>query len=351
MMTTTGTWQFWVKTQSTSGAGPSAIMSKANLTSSFNGITILENVGGTLGVQIKNASSTILNLSTSSSISDNKYHHVALSFQSGSQYAFYFDGVKKYSAGLGGFSMSGQPLRIARAVDTYWKYFNGTVDEIRVDNVVRSDAEIARSYQEGYSRLVFGGTNMTNAQITDSAIYFSTPAHAEGAVDINYTNPDNSSATLSGGYTYADAQPLTITGVEDNGNYYDDVTPLISGGEGTVTATLSKDLGPALPYTSGTPINQNGTYSLTVEDDNDLFIYSFTLVTNMTIIDPTPTKIEDDILQGYITYDGTVATAATAATFNPGYTLQSSGMQVMAPNNTTMNKVGGGTFDLTGGGR
>lgn len=48
LSSTTGTWDFWVKTTQT-GVGWAGIMSKADAAGSLNGVTVLLNSGGTIG--------------------------------------------------------------------------------------------------------------------------------------------------------------------------------------------------------------------------------------------------------------------------------------------------------------
>ena len=137
--------------------------------------------------------------------------------------------------------------------------------------------------------------------------------------------------------TYSDAAPPTLTGVTDGSTYFTPVTPTTANG----TATLNNQ-----PYTSGTEIGANGTYTLTVTNDQNTSVSAtFTLIISKTVTDPTPEDIEEDITAGIISVSGT-NTEATSATINTNYTLQTGSYQYLIPSGTTITPTSG-TMDIT----
>ena len=138
--------------------------------------------------------------------------------------------------------------------------------------------------------------------------------------------------------TYSDAAPPTLTGVTDGTTYFTSVTPTTANG----TATLNGQ-----PYNSGTAITQNGTYTLTVTNDqNTSTSVTFTLIVSKIVINPTPQKITTDYNAGIITVSGS-ATEATQATINTTYTLSSGSSQITIPSGTKITPTTGETINIT----
>ena len=138
--------------------------------------------------------------------------------------------------------------------------------------------------------------------------------------------------------TYSDAAPPTLTGVTDGSTYFTPVTPTTANG----TATLNNQ-----PYTSGTEIGANGTYTLTVTNDQNTSVSAtFTLIISKTVTNPTPTILNNDITQGLITVSGS-ATEASQATVNTTYTLASGSSQLTIPKDTVITPTSGGTLNIT----
>jgi len=161
--------------------------------------------------------------------------------------------------------------------------------------------------------------------------YFQYKAYLSTTDGVN--TPTLSDATI----TYSDAAPPTITGVTDGETYFTSVIPTTANG----TATLNGQ-----PYNSGTAITQNGTYTLTVTNDqNTSTSVTFTLIVSKTVINPTPAKITTDYNAGIITVSGT-NTEATSATINTNYTLQTGSYQYLIPSGTTITPTSG-TMDIT----
>ena len=131
----TGTIEGWIKT---SGAGASyrGIIVKQLAYSLFlvDGVLGLYNWGGNVAV------------STGVNLADNQWHHVALSFQNGvtNGSVIYIDGTARTTFT---FNVSNQSvaLAIGAGEPAVSQNFNGTIDEVRVWNTVRTASQIANS--------------------------------------------------------------------------------------------------------------------------------------------------------------------------------------------------------------
>jgi hypothetical protein len=116
--------------------------------------------------------------------------------------------------------------------------------------------------------VLLGGALLTDAVVVDSAtIVATTPAHAAGPVDVMVTNPDSTTGTLAGGYTYLPATPApTVSSISPTSGSSAGGTPVTIHGSGFVagaavtlggvaagavhfvdSATLTADTGPHAP--------------------------------------------------------------------------------------------------------
>ena len=149
--------------------------------------------------------------------------------------------------------------------------------------------------------------------------------------------------------------PLSITGITDGGIYFNRDLPRtieITGGTGTVHATLDSAPLEGGDDTITTPYSKSystdGSHQLIVSDDVDTYTLNFSIATNVTIIDPTPLKVDDESLsQGYLAYEGADSSAATQTTFNINHTFINNNARLLIPHDTTMTKTGGGSVNIT----
>lgn len=146
---TTGSWSGWFKTsQSVSGVYP-LLWARANGSGSFSGITLfLEAGSGRARVQMYSSTTLVLDIAgASAALNDGNWHYVALTFNAASVATLYLDGS---AIGSGtpnqSWSFNGQALRFAAALDSFWAPLNGSEDEFRVANVVRSPGWVATEY-------------------------------------------------------------------------------------------------------------------------------------------------------------------------------------------------------------
>ncbi|HVV39015.1 MAG TPA: LamG domain-containing protein, partial [Candidatus Paceibacterota bacterium] len=143
----TGTVSFWYKIPTASGGNGYFLAGKADSSSSLNGYTVFS-YNGLVGVQIKN-NSTTLGLSDATIRVGGLWHHVVLTYVSGGSSSLYVDGAVVESGTAPAFTMTNQPLRLGKSVDTYWQALAGSLDDVRVYNRVLSATEVRQLYQLG----------------------------------------------------------------------------------------------------------------------------------------------------------------------------------------------------------
>lgn len=191
----TGTIEAWIKT---GGAGSSyrGIVAKQFAYAMFleNNVLIFYDWSG------GNSQSTGVNLA------DNQWHHVALSFQSGvtNGTKIYLDGNLSLTSTI---TVSNQtvPLHIGEANAS--QFFNGSIDGVRIWNVVRTQAEIQAAMNQElnsgtglvaayhFNQGVVGGNNSTVTTLNDAlgnnngtlngfALTGSTSNWVDGTIDV-----------------------------------------------------------------------------------------------------------------------------------------------------------------------
>ena len=151
--TTTGTIAFWVRSAGTTGPGNDGAILFDRRTSA--GDVIVQNDNGTIFVQ---ASGGVNSFSTSGSISDDQWHHVAYVYDQakGGNTTVYIDGqVSGTGAASGAWGwVAGQQIELGRSHDSYWKQFNGGLDDFRIYNRILTDVEVAQMMTDDSGDLV-----------------------------------------------------------------------------------------------------------------------------------------------------------------------------------------------------
>jgi N-acetylneuraminic acid mutarotase len=148
-------WSFWIKSNSIStqiGYNKNyGVISKTQTGTTCNGATIFE-VNGFLGSQNLLCNPNVLNYGcgTNTSTFDNNWHHIVLTLKAGHTSMFYIDGKAQTSNSsivASNYSISiNSPIRIGRPTDSYWKSYNGLVDDIAIYNRSLTQQEITALY-------------------------------------------------------------------------------------------------------------------------------------------------------------------------------------------------------------
>jgi len=183
-------------------------------------------------------------VTTSGTVNDNQWHHIAF-VKNGSSLLLYVDGQ---------LSNSGTDNTSATTTNTSALYvgakggsalyFTGTLDDIRMDNIARTETDVTEAYNSGNfdheTNVTFDGISAADVRfVSSTSITAVTPGHSAGSVDVVVANYDWQSSTLTDGYTY-NFQPvissITPPGATTGGNR----TVIISGGDfyGTPTVTF-----------------------------------------------------------------------------------------------------------------
>jgi hypothetical protein len=127
-----GTIEGWIKT-SNGGSGYCGVFGKtfAYFLYLYNNTLIVYDWGGGG------------NRSTGITLNDNSWHHIAMSFNSGVNNGtlIYIDGVLKLTTTMT-ISSQEHPFTIGSVVDPYGQFYTGSIDDVRVWNVARSQTEI-----------------------------------------------------------------------------------------------------------------------------------------------------------------------------------------------------------------
>ncbi|MFH8093175.1 MAG: LamG-like jellyroll fold domain-containing protein [Candidatus Aenigmatarchaeota archaeon] len=141
----------WIKTNRTG-----SILSK--LDSYNNGYNLLlYESGGTYFISLKMMCNSWVEASVAANYTDNQWHHIAVTYDSNTEnIIFYFDGEKKLSntSASGNITNSVGPLLIGRDNSSAQpKYFNGSIDEVKIHSRVLTWEEINASMNNSRYRL------------------------------------------------------------------------------------------------------------------------------------------------------------------------------------------------------
>jgi hypothetical protein len=186
---------------------------------------------------------------------------------------------------------------------------------------------IAGTNFEAVPSVTFGGVAATGVSFASStSITATTPANAEGAVDVVVTNPGGQSGTLSNGFTYEDPAP-TVTSVEPNSGLTEGGTDItITGTNFAPVPTVTIGGVPAtdVAFASSTslqattPAHAAGPVDVVVTNPDGK---SGTLTNGFTYGDPAPTVTTVDPNEGgadggyTVTITGTDFVAVPTVTF------------------------------------
>ena len=95
---------------------------------------------------------------------DNNWHNIICTVNNDSV-RFYYDGVQTSSAAKGpNLTFNTEPIRIGRSMTTYWKAFNGIIDDIRIYNIPLTACDIDSLYNMPNPTTV-GITQLNNTEI------------------------------------------------------------------------------------------------------------------------------------------------------------------------------------------
>ena len=161
-----GTVMFWMKTAGNVADGGNVEGAILFDRRASTGLLIYLADDGTLKIRAGNAGTVVNAAASTVAVKDDRWHHVALVFDGtgGAGCTFYIDGV---AAGTQVNSASwtvfaSQQIEIGRSHDTFWRRFNGQLDDYRLYNAMLTPAQIAQIFADE-DEPVSAGTNVLAA--------------------------------------------------------------------------------------------------------------------------------------------------------------------------------------------
>ena len=357
-MTNALTIEAWIFAN-TVGGGQQTIVSKTGNTS--NGFVLSTSNGWTsIDFQIKNGGA-VTTISAAGIAIENGWHHIAATYQSTTGMKIYVDGVAiNQTAITGGLASNAQQLTIGAQHDgagsadsDYSNFFNGSIDELRIWNIARTEAQInytketplegnevglAAYYQ--FNQGTVGGNNSSISSVTEAinglngAWPIATAFDLSGSTSNFVTSYDNAPAAASsfGGIV------LAVTG---GSNSY--IYEWYKGAELIVGQTTS-----ALNNGSGYPIETSGEFTVVVKDANfdcsvtKKFDVNVAAILSLTGV-VTPPKCKNGI-------DGALdITAGGGSSFTYAWTKAVNGTPVagFSESSEDLSDLGDGTYNIT----
>ncbi|MEI2722862.1 MAG: LamG-like jellyroll fold domain-containing protein [Verrucomicrobiota bacterium] len=141
---TIGTFTFWMRIPVAAIPGPGSEGAMLMDRRTDNGAVIVLNDAGSIFVQ---CAGTANSLTSSALLADDLWHHIAVTYNqaNGAFIEIYVDGVLSGSqANSSAWSWpTAQPVEIGRSHSSYWKRFDGQMDDFRIYNRVLTAGEIA----------------------------------------------------------------------------------------------------------------------------------------------------------------------------------------------------------------
>jgi gliding motility-associated-like protein len=260
----------------TSSTSHTLVSKVGNTTSGYSLST--SNGWASLDFKIRNGGSTTLSAS-GLSIEDG-WHHVAATYSSSTGMKIYIDGLLSNSTGVtGGLASNSQQLTLGAKYDgtgnldsDYSEYFDGSLDELRIWNVARSDAQINYTKEitldgdeEGlvayyqFNQGTAGGNNSGISSLTEGINSLNGTFPTATAFDLtgstsnfvaSYDNTPAAAATSG-------AIVLVVTGGSSSYSYQ-----WFKGSEEVVGQTTAN-----LNTASGYPIDASGEFTVVVTDN------------------------------------------------------------------------------------
>ncbi len=139
----------WFLYTSTPGNGVSVI-GKHDAVGSFNGYNMYGYSGNNFAWEFKNASAYAAGVGFT--LTANTWWYITMKYTINGTLSVYRNASKISSLSLGSITMTTQPIRIGRSVDTYWSPLPGRVASVQIYSRELSDDEVLQNYNATKSR-------------------------------------------------------------------------------------------------------------------------------------------------------------------------------------------------------
>lgn len=285
---TTGTWDFWVKTTQ-AGPGYKGIIGKLD-SNSAGGIIVALAPDGRVLVQQKFSNPLSSDITSTNPVNDGQFHHIAVTFQSGGPLTLYVDGVVSGTPVVSAvtFAFAPVPMRLGVMLHTFWEPFGGTIDEVEVFNRILDATEIAAIANAGSAGKCHTST-VRFAQATDSIT-------EDGAVTFTAIRDGANDSPVTVNYLFNNGGTDTATGGAACGGAVDyiDGNDQFSFGVGVSSIPFVVDTCP------DAAIEGNETFSLTLANPSSGLSIVAPATETVTIVDDdfAPTQDTDVTLSG-----------------------------------------------------
>jgi len=149
-VTTISVWFQYTTVTADGGSGYGGLISKADPSGTFNGwnIYIFNNI---INAQIKATGSSVTDLA-GTTINTATWYNITLVSVSGGTSFLYLNNVLLSSVSTVSYTVTSQPLRFARAVDSFWSYFGGNVGQIMQYDRALNTTELTENYNATKTR-------------------------------------------------------------------------------------------------------------------------------------------------------------------------------------------------------
>jgi hypothetical protein len=140
-----GTIMFWMRSAGTAGGGDFAAI-LMDRRSDFSGDVITQTDSGEIFVQARDSGGSVNAFSSTRTVNDDRWHHIAYVYDQAGATTLYIDGVQA------GSQVTSRPwswdvaqqIELGRSHDGFWRAYNGAMDDFRIYNRMLTDIEIGR---------------------------------------------------------------------------------------------------------------------------------------------------------------------------------------------------------------
>ena len=246
LRTDQGTVDFWVKMDNDPSGNPYSIAGKHTSNGSRNGWNVTHDTEElVLNMKKGNNANKVF---SGRDLVDSKWHHIAFSYDvSGSgETVLYINGDSIGAVTTDAFSITSEVLRIGQSVGSFWSHFEGSVDEFRMWDHIKSHAEIRE--------LAFSRSDGTEEGLV-MVLNFDEP---DGNVNFAYDGGKNGfNGELSGNADFVQRDNPIITYSSSSGGFSE-----TSANDGSLKGSMDITIEGDTLTSSGGTLSEGSDYSI-----------------------------------------------------------------------------------------